>query len=362
MNAEAAKIRPDLPREIRSFPCPNCYLCGAPGERLYAGLRDWLFSAPGEWNIARCPNSGCGLLWLDPMPIEEDIAEAYQTYFTHYVSPDLQSSQGDRGLLSRIYREGRAAHPAIRYGLEGPPPSTFARLSSIPFRLSAGLRAQEDYPLSYLAGRKGRMLDVGCGSGATVARASQMGWDALGLDVDPLAVSAARRRGVNVHLGSLNELRSDDDSFDLILSEHVIEHVPHPLDMLREMRRTLRPGGLLAVITPNAASLLHRWFGPDWRGLEPPRHLHIFTPATLLSLARKAGFDDARVSSPVRVTAFFLRTSWQITRSRRKRQVSLAERATATRLVGDYFLSELIALTALLMRQTGEEVLLEAHK
>ena len=254
------------------------------------------------------------------MPIEEDIAKAYQTYFTHCLDPDLQSSQGDRGLLSRIYREGRAAHRAIRYGLEGPLPSTFARLSSILFRLSAGLRAQEDYPLSYLAGRKGRVLDVGCGSGATVARASQMGWDALGVDVDPMAVSAARRRGVNVHLGSLNELRFDDDSFDLILSEHVIEHVLDPLGMLREMRRTLRPGGALAVITPNAASLLHRWFGPDWRGLEPPRHLHIFTPATLLSLARKAGFGDARVSSPVRVTAFFLRTSWQITRSRRKCQ------------------------------------------
>ena len=362
MNTEAAEIRPDLPREIRSFPCPNCSLCGARGQRLYTGLRDWLFSAPGQWNITRCPNSGCGLLWLDPMPIEEDIAKAYQTYFTHCVGPNLQSSPGDRGLLSRIYREGRAAHRALRYGLEGPPPSAFARLSAIPFRLSAGLRAQADYPLRYLAGRKGRVLDVGCGSGENVATASQMGWDAQGLDVDPMAVSAARRRGINVRLGSLNELRFDDDSFDLILSEHVIEHVPDPSDLLREMRRILTPGGMLAVITPNAAGLLYRWFGPDWRGLEPPRHLHIFKPTTLLSLARKAGFGDARVSSPVRTTAFFLRTSSQIARSRRKRGVSLAERATAGRLVGDYFLSELVALTALLMRQTGEEVLLEAHK
>src|SRR5208337_1460879 len=192
MNTEAAEIASYQPGEIRSFPCPNCYLCGTRGDRLYIGLRDWLFGAPGEWNIVRCPNSSCGLLWLDPMPTEEDIAKAYQTYFTHFVDPDLQSSPGNRGLLSRIYREGRAAHLALRYGLKGPPPSAFARLAAIPFRLSAGLRAVEDYPLRYLAGKKGRVLDVGCGNGATVARASQMGWDAEGLDVDPIAVSVAR--------------------------------------------------------------------------------------------------------------------------------------------------------------------------
>lgn len=362
MNTEAAEIASYLPGEIRSFPCPNCYMCGAPGKQLHTGLRDWLFSAPGEWNIMRCANSSCGLLWLDPMPTEEDIAKAYQTYFTHWVDPDLQPSPGNRGLLSRIYREGHAAHLALRYGLEGPRLSAFAWLAAIPFRLSASLRAGADYPLHYLAGKKGRLLDVGCGNGATVAGASQMGWDAQGLDTDPMAVSASRRRGVNAHLGSLTELSFDDDSFDLILSHHVIEHVHEPLDMLREMRRTLRPGGTLAVITPNAASLLHRWFGPDWRGLEPPRHLRIFTPATLLSLARKAGFGDARVSSPVRGTAFFLRASSELACSRRRSRLFDQERVATLKLLGIHLLSELVALTALLMHQTGEEVLLEAHK
>jgi len=222
--------------------------------------------------------------------------------------------------------------------------------------------AEADYPLRYLAGKKGRMLDVGCGNGATVVRASQMGWNAQGLDIDPMAVSASRQRGVNAHLGSLTELRFDDDSFDLILSHHVIEHVHEPLDMLREMRRTLRPGGTLAVITPNAASLLHRWFGPDWLGLEPPRHLFIFTPATLLSLARKAGFGDARVSSPVRATAIFLRASTELASGRRKSWLSDPNRVATLRLVGVHLLSELIALTALVLRHTGEEDLLEAHK
>jgi hypothetical protein len=72
-----------------SVPCPNCYLCGTGGEPLYEGLKDRLFNAPGEWNLKRCPNPECGLLWLDPMPLEEDIGMAYETYFTHAAPEDM---------------------------------------------------------------------------------------------------------------------------------------------------------------------------------------------------------------------------------------------------------------------------------
>ena len=68
---------------IGSRPNPTCVVCGAPGEVLYAGLRDRLFSAPGEWNIKRCSNTSCGLLWLDPMPLETEVWKAYENYYTH---------------------------------------------------------------------------------------------------------------------------------------------------------------------------------------------------------------------------------------------------------------------------------------
>ena len=50
---------------------------------LYQNLRDRLFSAPGQWNLVRCAEKSCGIIWLDPMPLEGDIGEAYRDYLTH---------------------------------------------------------------------------------------------------------------------------------------------------------------------------------------------------------------------------------------------------------------------------------------
>ena len=60
---------------IRSQPCLDCYLCKTQGVNLYQGLRDRLFSAPGTWNVKQCPNPECRLLWLDPMPLQEDVGQ-----------------------------------------------------------------------------------------------------------------------------------------------------------------------------------------------------------------------------------------------------------------------------------------------
>jgi hypothetical protein len=68
---------------IRSEPCPECDICGASGNLLYDGLNDQLFGAPGKWNLKRCSNADCGLLRLDPMPLQSDIGLAYNSYYTH---------------------------------------------------------------------------------------------------------------------------------------------------------------------------------------------------------------------------------------------------------------------------------------
>ena len=50
---------------------------------LYRDLADRFFSVPGQWQLVRCPEADCGLVWLNPMPIEADLGLAYKTYFTH---------------------------------------------------------------------------------------------------------------------------------------------------------------------------------------------------------------------------------------------------------------------------------------
>ncbi len=256
--------------QIRSRPCPACYLCGAPGELLYEGLKDRLFGAPGIWNLKRCVNSSCGLIWLDPMPREEDIIHGYTSYHTH--QQVLPPGPG-KGLAEFIERMIRKTHNLV--------------LLATPVR-----RERERLDLMYI-GRlpPGKILDVGCGNGKRLARFRVLGWDAQGQEVDPKAAAEARRiSGVRVHLGRLEEAGFPDGSFDAITMSHVIEHVPDPVSLLQECRRILRMGGTLVITTPNAESYGHDRFGACWRGLEPPRHLHLFSQRTLHQTAVQAGF------------------------------------------------------------------------
>ena len=71
------------PGGIRTCSRERCFLCGRPGTVVYQRLCDRIFGAPGEWSLKKCPAKDCGLVWLDPMPTEEDILKAYQDYYTH---------------------------------------------------------------------------------------------------------------------------------------------------------------------------------------------------------------------------------------------------------------------------------------
>jgi 2-polyprenyl-3-methyl-5-hydroxy-6-metoxy-1,4-benzoquinol methylase len=227
------------------------------------------------------------------MPLTEDIAKAYLSYYTHDGSDPAEGPTP-----SRTHNWTAAGYLAHRYGY---PAGIRSRLFGPLAWLRPDLKANLDFATLYLDHHPGgRLLEVGCGSGAALKEMEARGWSVEGVDFDPQAVKAARARNLSVRLGTLEQQAYPDDSFDAIAMVHVIEHVPDPRGLLRECRRILRPGGDLVAITPNAGSLGHRLFGPDWRGLEPPRHLHIFTRRSLEHIAKDAGFIDARAATTVR--------------------------------------------------------------
>lgn len=296
-------VNEESSNKIRTQPCPACYLCGVQGTSLYEGLKDRLFGAPGKWNLKKCQNPECGLLWLDPMPVEEDIGKAYQNYYTHQDTIHISNTWPRRAY--RSVEEGYLGH---KYGYKAESLTKWKHLLGILIYLHPARRSGLDFkvmcqPIQH----GGLLLDIGCGSGSMLKLMQSLGCCVEGVDIDPLAVENAKSKGLKVRLGKIEDLMYPDNHFDVITMSHIIEHVQDPLQLLRECHRILKLSGHLIVVTPNSESLGHRIFKINWRELDPPRHLHIFTPSSLHQLAKRAGFPKIKVSTITRaVNSIFL--------------------------------------------------------
>jgi 2-polyprenyl-3-methyl-5-hydroxy-6-metoxy-1,4-benzoquinol methylase len=166
-------------------------------------------------------------------------------------------------------------------------------------------RMYDEFCRRFLAGRSGRLLDVGCGLGFFVRRASQMsGWDAFGSEMSAPAVEFAKEvLGLRtVVRGRVQDAAFERASFNVITLWDVIEHIPDPDPMLSSLRSLLTPGGMLFIHTPNVEvqlpkARLKRFLRGMRRGvhyLEARDHAHIYSRRTIAAVLRRNGFSTVR--------------------------------------------------------------------
>src|SRR6188768_1315866 len=148
-----------------------------------------------------------------------------------------------------------------------------------------------------LTGRKGSVLDVGCGNGSFLQFAKQHGWETFGADIR-LSPETSRLT-CPLWEGRLPEIDFGGATFDVIRFNHVIEHLQNPLIELARCRELLNPVGLVFVGVPNLAGVspriknLQSKLGlkkKQWRHYAAMHHLYFFTPETLRAMVERAGF------------------------------------------------------------------------
>ena len=275
---------------IRTIRRALCLACESASEPLYRELPDGLYDIQGTWTVVRCSNPACGLLWLDPSPHPEDLIELYTDYVTH----------GDEATWHGMKRLLRTAHGVADDCLLAP----FGIAAE---RRRARAMFLEDAPPTTL-------LDVGCGGGSFLSTMAARGWDVTGVDFDAVAVRGIKERlGLEAYVGTVESMAESGRKFDVVTAHHVIEHVPDPVKFLVECARLLKDGGRVIIRTPNAASIGLAYFGRSWLGLDPPRHLCVFTRPSLIACGEKAALKvlscistDANAGSTM-ATSYFIR-------------------------------------------------------
>ncbi len=229
-----------------------CFLCGSQDY--------WpLFTVKKTVSVVKCP--GCGLLYVNPRPTDEEFRNIYQN----------ESYFKNKNVLLYGYDDYMKEEPLYR--------DLFKRC----------LEDLEQYK------PKGTMLDVGCATGFFLDVAQSRGWETYGVEISKFASGYAREHfKLNIFTGTLAEAKLQSGMFDAVVMYDQIEHVREPLEQLQEAYRLLKPGGILTINTPNAGGLLSKIMRRRWFHFKED-HLFFFSNTTISKALAAAGFQVLKV-------------------------------------------------------------------
>jgi len=230
----------------------SCPVCGQICPQEWLRAPDRLHGRREQYTLVRC--AACSLVWLQNPPAPADIHQHYTDAYHQLIS-----AAGD-------------ASPEARWG----------------FRRDAIAQYKH----------AGSLLDLGCSSGAFLSFMRSPFWKLSGVEMSPEgAQAAAASSGAAVFTGSVLDAQFPKKSFDVITCFDVLEHLYEPRRVMARIAEWLKPGGIFYVLVPNIDSAEARVFRSYWHGLELPRHLFHYSPASLTFLAVSAGLVPVSVET-----------------------------------------------------------------
>jgi len=245
----------------------QCPACGSEEIRFLRQVTD--YSISGEtFPLYFC--GACTLQFTQDVPVPECIGRYYEA--PHYVS----HSDTDKGIINKIYQQVKK------------------------YTIRQKVKMMEE-----ISGKKGRLLDIGCGTGSFLEAMKADGWDVYGLEPDAEARALAEKK-TQQKLGTPDEIYSlAGQTFDLLTLWHVLEHVHDLQGYVKRFGSILKPGGYLVIAVPNYTSADARRYGKYWAAYDVPRHLYHFSPKAMTALIEGAGFERREIK-PMWFDSFYV--------------------------------------------------------
>lgn len=237
----------------------NCNLCNSDSTRKLMSIKGF--------NIVKCRN--CGLSYVNPRLKERKLHKIYdKKYF---------SNEAFDGAKTAFYGYGKYLEE------EDCIKATFKRRLKVINRLSG----------------KGRLLDIGCAFGFFLELARDNGWKVQGLEISEYAYTYAKNvLKLPVMNKTLEKAKFKSSSFDVVTIFDVIEHLPDPKSTLKEIRRVLKPNGLVVITTPNIGSITAKILWKNWEEVRRVReHIYFFSKNTLKKILESLGFEVLKTES-----------------------------------------------------------------
>ncbi|MFQ5823406.1 MAG: class I SAM-dependent methyltransferase [bacterium] len=239
------------------FESINCPLCGSHRNQPKFKAPDRFNLDSGiDYHIVICLN--CQFIYLNPRPMAEFISE----FYTNGAYQPFLSTKASLNIWDIIYRWLR--NYSVRWKRR-----KIEKLKT-----------------------KGKILDIGCGTGEFLHEMKRHGWEVEGIEKDQRAAEFAQKEyGLKVSTDDLNELTILKKKFDIITMWHVLEHLFQPLDTLNIVKKILEDDGFLLIAAPNVVSFDANFYRDNWVALDAPRHLQHFVPKSLTVFSEAAELE-----------------------------------------------------------------------
>ena len=240
----------------------KCCICESNNATVIGNGQDFEYHTSNKtFSVMRC--NSCGLIYLNPRPVISEFKRIYPATYHAY-----NFSENNFGFSYKVR----------------------SRIDT--WRLLNDCRGLPD---------NARILDVGCGDGfhlSLLAKSGKKKWSLEGVDIDEHAIEAATRKGLKVHKGAVEDVDLPEESYDLIFMIMTIEHVERPDRTICHIKKLLKKGGRLVIVTDNTDSLDFTFFKEHyWGGYHFPRHWNLFSHQSLERLAEKTGFEVTSVKT-----------------------------------------------------------------
>lgn len=236
-------------QDIQYHECP---ICNDIERKLLYCTRDRHYGIEGQWNITECIN--CKLVQISPMLTCDELVKLYPKTFYAYDSN--RHNQYYKEMLKKFF---------------------FSTLIvKNPVFITPG-----------------KVLDYGCGTGWSLLKLRNEGWNCVGIEPNENASEIGRSKmRLDIKNGTIHTVPSfEKDSFDYIRANHSLEHDPDVFLTICEFERIIKPDGKLLIGVPNINSIPARIFGKYWWYLGAPVHTYNFSTETITKLCNRCKFE-----------------------------------------------------------------------
>lgn len=240
----------------------QCKLCQGTMQLWYPQLFDDRYGYPGYFDVYRC--AACDFAQITPEPAEEDLVTLYTDY---YPRKEMTAQQ----VRQQAFFSGTWQQRLKNY------------YTGVNNACQRHVSPNTD------------VLDIGCGSGASLLEIQQQGARAYGTELDQNVQQIADELGLNIHFADLDTSPYPDAMFDTVTMSQLIEHIKAPIDFLQLAARKVKAGGSIIMSTPNVQSYNRKSYRSRWINWHIPYHMNFFSHSSLRILAEKAGLTVERI-------------------------------------------------------------------